>query len=415
MEGVEETMKTKVKKLVPRYMSQFSCTGSECEDTCCAGWHVTIDRKTYKKYQKISIPSLKKEVERSILRNKVDPSDTNYAYIKMDHNIACPFMDGDKLCSIQKNLGENMLSTTCTQYPRTNNLVHGVIETSATASCPEIARIALLNPGGIEFDEVEEESDLHLMSKVVSKDSLNPLDGLFWNIRIFTISLLQNRAYDLADRMILLGLFCDEVDVHIQHKNTSAILSTIESFQKGIETRQYDQELNVKTINIVSQIKLLIEIFLMHSGDNMANRFLECLADFDEGLGMTENKDVTMEEIAIQYNQLYETKYKPYMEEKEYILENYLVNIVFSSTFPRWDKPLFDSYTDLVSRYSLIKTLLIGVSGAYRELVDSLTIKVIQTFSRKIDHNKVYLQKMTQTLEANGVKNIHYMKTLLKN
>jgi len=33
-------------------MRNFSCIESECEDTCCAGWQMHIDERTFKKYKK---------------------------------------------------------------------------------------------------------------------------------------------------------------------------------------------------------------------------------------------------------------------------------------------------------------------------------------------------------------------------
>ena len=44
------------KILVPDYISSFACIGSECEDTCCAGWQVPVDKVTYQKYRKVTTP-----------------------------------------------------------------------------------------------------------------------------------------------------------------------------------------------------------------------------------------------------------------------------------------------------------------------------------------------------------------------
>ena len=30
----------------PHYYKKFRCIASECEDTCCAGWAITIDPKS---------------------------------------------------------------------------------------------------------------------------------------------------------------------------------------------------------------------------------------------------------------------------------------------------------------------------------------------------------------------------------
>ena len=35
---------------IPKYMKRFKCIGPKCEDTCCVGWSIPIDRETYMKY-----------------------------------------------------------------------------------------------------------------------------------------------------------------------------------------------------------------------------------------------------------------------------------------------------------------------------------------------------------------------------
>ncbi|WXR62260.1 hypothetical protein WG909_03245 [Peptostreptococcaceae bacterium AGR-M142] len=34
--------------LVPTYFKDFRCIGASCEDTCCKGWDVFVDKNAYK-------------------------------------------------------------------------------------------------------------------------------------------------------------------------------------------------------------------------------------------------------------------------------------------------------------------------------------------------------------------------------
>ena len=38
-------------RLQPSYYGAFRCVGSVCEDTCCTGWRVPVDKETFEKYQ----------------------------------------------------------------------------------------------------------------------------------------------------------------------------------------------------------------------------------------------------------------------------------------------------------------------------------------------------------------------------
>lgn len=47
--------------LQPKYVADFQCDGSKCDAKCCRNlWLIDIDRETYKKYQRIKNPAMRK-------------------------------------------------------------------------------------------------------------------------------------------------------------------------------------------------------------------------------------------------------------------------------------------------------------------------------------------------------------------
>ena len=38
---------------VPDYFSEFSCIAGDCKDSCCLGWEIDIDDKSYEYYKTI--------------------------------------------------------------------------------------------------------------------------------------------------------------------------------------------------------------------------------------------------------------------------------------------------------------------------------------------------------------------------
>src|SRR5208282_1770811 len=85
--------------------------------------------------------------------NAASSSDDNYARIAQS-GYGCPFL-AEGWCSIQKKLGEAFLPMTCATYPRLVNVVDDVMQRSLDLSCPEAARIVLLDPDPMQFDEDE--------------------------------------------------------------------------------------------------------------------------------------------------------------------------------------------------------------------------------------------------------------------
>src|SRR5579863_2461440 len=142
------------KLIRPQYVTEFHCLGSDCVDTCCRGWDVTIDKATYDRYQKLPATPLKLLMHSDITVNARETEDATYAQVTLTEAQTCPFLSTERLCRIQQAYGEDYLSTTCAIYPRARNLVDGALEMSLFMSCPEAARLALLNPNAMQFEQV---------------------------------------------------------------------------------------------------------------------------------------------------------------------------------------------------------------------------------------------------------------------
>lgn len=117
------------------------------------------------------------------------------------------------------------------------------------------------------------------------------------------------------------------------------------------------------------------------------------------------------------YTEAYTNFYKPFMEEKEYIFESYLVNYVFKNLFPlNGEKHVFDNYVMLIVHYSMTKMLLIGMAGFNRgNFNNDHVVKLIQSFAKTIEHNNAYQKNIFNLLESNNFTTMAYMAILIKN
>ena len=142
--------------LIPEYVKKFKCIGSECEDTCCKGWRINIDKKTYNIYKKSMNIKLKPLFAKYIKRNHNNKTERHYGKLKMDEKGYCPFLDKNKMCGLYKDIGEENLSEICKIYPRQTSFIDNKLEQSLTLSCPEVVRLVLFNENGICFEEIKE-------------------------------------------------------------------------------------------------------------------------------------------------------------------------------------------------------------------------------------------------------------------
>lgn len=384
--------------LIPEYLLKFSCIGDRCEDSCCIGWTVTVDKKTYKAYKNNNNLKLKKLFNQFVVRNRNKQADHNYGKIKMDQNNNCPFLSESKLCRIHAEEGESLLSDTCFFYPRNTNKINNMLEVSASVSCPEITRLALLDPEPMGFLEINQDLSRPFKLSYLIEDTNNfneenePLH-YFWILRVFMITILQDRRYSLDERFLLLGIVINKITILQESNQLRKLPMLLEEYQAQFDgVEDIKKLINITDNNIRAPFS---KNFIKQVSDpnvlaNFPNqRYYDCILEIIIGLKLEDNNISYTQEL---YLSAYVNYYEPYMKEKEYILENYIVNEVFKEIYPFAKlRTINESYIMLLTLYNLIKFHLIGISAYHKNLDDDIVIKMIQSFTRVILHHNDYL------------------------
>lgn len=401
------------------YLNEFKCIGGSCEDNCCIGWNVEIDKETFAKYQKIKDPELAEIIKETIYINE-DSYDVNvdYAIVELKGNKHCPFLNDSRLCKMQARLGEDYLSNVCATYPRLSNEINGVLEYSATISCPEVARLILGCREGLRFVETEESKNSRKIISVsveTGKSEISVVKYLL-ELRDFTIRVLQARECPLWERILILGLFFQEVQEDKDLKQGRNIQKIINRFDEESRKGEFKDKIANLKKDEAKQVEILKRITdqLTNSKEIDSQEYLCLIQEFLSGIGATE--EATVEQMQDNYNLSYNDFYLPFMQDKEYMLENYMVNYVFQSLFPAAESiNPFEAYQKLVTRYGLIKYYLIGI-GRCRNGLDERTVReFIQAFSKALEHNYLYFEKISDYMQKNNYNTMEYMSILVKN
>lgn len=400
--------------LIANYMKDFQCTGAACEDTCCSGgWTIPVDKDTYHKYLKLG-----GEVKDSVSRN-TNKNNSFYASMNLVSSGACSMLTEEKLCKVQASHGAELLSNTCNFYPRNHNFINNTLEISATLSCPEIAKLALLQPYGIEFDSDPQYPIFRQppIMKNIDTSIEKKENKYLWELRYFTISLLQNRLYSLSERLILVGMFFENVTELIDKEQFDALPALINDFEIVLNKGLMRSEITSIPAKMSVQTSLLHVLSAMGSKYKILNnvRYLECYTEFLQGI--VPEKNMSDEAIANNYVNSYQLYFKPFLSKYEYILENYVVDYVYKNIFPLQSgtKNFFDEYVTFIINYAIIKFHLIGMSAYHKELTKEHAIKLIQSISRAaISHNKIYIAEIFEQVKASGNNNLLNMIYLIK-
>ncbi len=124
-----------------RAVTQFSCLGAECPDTCCAGWDMPIDAVQLALYR-AEAPELLATVDlgEGIMKKDAPGGQCNQLCAG--------------LCAIQNTRGSDFLGDSCHFYPRVVHAIGGRQLMVGSTSCPEMLRLILDEAAPFRREEV---------------------------------------------------------------------------------------------------------------------------------------------------------------------------------------------------------------------------------------------------------------------
>lgn len=417
--------------LQPDYVSLFSCISSQCEDTCCRGWRIAIDDETYRLYKGLVADGDSVLSKGCFTETSQTELPGAAAEIVLREN-ACPFLDDEKLCRIQSMHGGKHLSFVCGQFPRQYVSVNGMLEMSLKLSCPEAARLALLNPHPMQFSQIPIEADFRsgIVPSVELKSSVNPrgINPHFGDIRVFIVDLLQNRTYSFEDRLVILGRFCEGLQKISDSSTDDDVHECINDYRSLVHNGGFNAFIDSIPDYPSAQLKTLVILLEYRiKTDATGSRFLECFEQFKQGLRF--ESDMPDGILAETYKEAKKRHFDPYIVDHEFILENYFVNYVFREFFPfgqllnRRDHEsserataVFTEFFSLAIRYAMVKNLLVGMSGCLQAgFGTDHVIKLIQSFEKNVGSDVPYQQKLLQFFSENNSLTVACATMFIKN
>jgi len=394
--------------LQPDYYGKFRCIASDCEDSCCIGWRVNIDRTTWQRYQSSTSSTLSPlfrdyiEVEERQDRR----SAKQYASIRMQADRRCPFLRQDNLCSIHSELGAEALSDNCTSYPRIINLMGKRREYGLDVSCPEAARIALLHaePTALVMGDA---SDCFRKREITNYSFACEAKGMpiLDRIRSLILRILQWREVSIGARMMLLGALLNEIgstQADSRFKTLAEIDPALDAYAALFADPAYvETEFGQLPADLPRKLECTTG-FLADFLTSVEPRFRECVLAFSEGLlgGEMNGAQADATLLAARYRRIYADHYAPYFRARGYIYENYLVNEVFNGLFPFVGGNLLHLYRVMVFNLAIIQVMLVGMAGHYKGLDDARVIQFIQSFVRRSAHSGSYIDKLTEAVAS---------------
>lgn len=416
----------------PAYADQFRCIGSACEDTCCGGWSVPIDQPAFEVYQGLAPSPLRTLILASILRADERPPDATdrkpqpFAIIRMNESNVCPLLAEDRLCRIQKEHGEDLLSHTCATYPRIRVRSGDVEQTALSFSCPEAARLVLTHPDLLHPDtlrQVESPCGNARANSEPDSPPLPPPPPHFDAIQHSVLGLIGNRNYPLWQRLFLLSVFCRRLDSIANGELNTAVPEFLRDFEATIATGALLPAMEALPMDGEAQLDVVLRLagMLLHRS-NIRPRFVECVQAFTAGIG--NGPQATLQSLTENFADAYHRSYEPFLKRHPAMLENYLINTIIRCRFPfgkdgveaQTRSPMSREFAMLSAQFALMNGLLTGVAGFHREAFSMAhVVHTMQSASKHFEHHPEFLNLAHTLLVESNMDGARGTSILLRN
>ncbi len=409
------------KKLIAtRYMTRFQCVGQDCKDHCCQGWTINLDRADYDRLWDLSKSKTPVLLGFEEAVHKL-PSDKQgygkYASLKFDGNDNCRFLQ-DNLCQIHKNLGENYLPGACATYPRSLTECEGEYVMSGSLSCPEVARLCLLDPRSLELEEMPWSM---VPERIQVKSGASISRNYYADVRQTLENMLSLADHSLSERLYLAAYYARRINTafHRDLKSGQTVINRVGKRLADFNFREktlkaFTSQSSPEQVGLQVMCILLIAR-LSHARRQRYNQLvLDVLGTFPEfEMDHLNRWDASsgpfLEPLWPEYEKRLQKVASTLKSQIELYLTNFCRNYILQEQYLNYPGP--DAHgIKLVLHVAMLTFLFVnhpiaqasfskGHTGDLKALNDCF-VDVCQIYMRNISHNQPLFEKLTSLFRS---------------
>lgn len=416
----------------PRYAQRFRCVGAVCEDSCCAGWHVPIDERTFRAYTSGQAPMALRARLAAVVQVEATPRPQQHARIALDAQTnACPLLEHG-WCAIQRDWDEGHLSHTCFSYPRYTRQWQGQVQQALTLSCPEAARLALLSPDAmtLERDTATVRAEAVQTVATPASHGTTPATAVDLNtLRAFALQLVRTPNRPLWQRLAVLGQWCHELTTQLQAQlhpmADGAAHATVASSCPGLmawqaeftDPVQLDTLFNaLETVPVQRQLQAQVWAALWRrKGDRgLSSVQRQVIAAVEQGLGWAEDgSEVHAATSAARYADGLAQLPLALQTGAPHLLEHFVVNELFRDVFPFQASTPWAQYVQLVVQVGLLRWMLAAQCSRATLPDTAALVRTVQVLCQRFQHDTDFGPWVANALDESALDTLPTLWVLL--
>lgn len=410
----------------PASFSDFSCLGSECEDTCCRNWKVRLDRQHFDLLKNVMFEEAD---EKSLFKQYIHlnesaiTSDHDYAFIRMGVNGYCAMLDDKGLCSIHSKHGVSVLGDVCTMFPRVISRCDDTLELSGALSCPEVVRNCIDEKSPLKLKRFKP-ADLPRSKNYPIQRESSGIDDDYYSenfnlVRKKMMEIVSDENQSLETRLYTVASLSQKLSTFYHRGCIQPVNGQIETVLAEFSDAELIRRLNtfIRDYNVDSPISMIVVHSILSIKLQQANN--ENISQLYQGLINEFNaSDENLADVLKQ--QLAGVRSAMDQHTKEYIdkaITRYIINCLFREWFTSMPDP-FTYFQMLLVRISILRTLIyldVASKGKLSEAeLKKRIVYIMYNFARNIDQNLEFLKVVYNALSEQTMINFDFSPAFIR-
>lgn len=388
----------------PLFYKDFHCTGSECPVNCCFGWDIIGWSRD--EFEKIKNTDMSEELRKRFVSSFEPVTNEDFGKIfdykiEFGANGKCPMLTENGLCMLQKELGEEYLSSTCLTYPRRAQRCGDVFIRTCQSSCLHVLELICRNENSMELENVlnkgKQKADVY--DEFTVSDKIN-YPAVKYNPELFGFfyDVFSDKSHSIEVSIVLAAMAAAKIDEYVHRRQADRIPEIIVTLKQQLDNPMQIERLEKAKSNLSLKGTFSAGLLMLLKGT-------------DFYVNVFENGNVSEEK----WNEGME-KWNAAFGDRPYVWRNIALNLFISQRMPFRDKEysLFENICYLAAEMSVAKFLAAAVPIQFGENTEKAFYVSTAYIDRSFTHDNVNVKKVIEYMKAFGITSPAYLMGILR-
>lgn len=332
----------------PRYFGDFKCVGGTCTNSCCIGWRIDWTKEEIDKIT--SAPECSEELKALVNGSFDKPEGQDKYFVILGAAQRCPFLTEDNFCRIQRELGVEYLSNTCSVYPRHYIIAGEAAYRYCNMSCPEIMDKLLNGEKSMDMVNVPIKTPITIKGAEANNEKTlgeHPELKYRGELLEFFYEIIADKKHDVETSVILGALAAQAISKIVAAKDYDRIPEAIKHIKPQLH--------NGAQLKSIDNIKPNYYVKLGAAGE-----LLKKIISINTMSALMDNEGKPNIDMYIGG----EKRLRETFKDRPFYLRNIALNLLleFALPFKFTDKTVFENYSIFAAAFALFKLNVIATA-----------------------------------------------------